>query len=1299
MDPEIRKHLVSYAPELVAARLARDPDQFDVPSAERTEGALLFVDISGFTPLTERLAQKGPSGAEELGRILNGFFAETVDEIAAHGGIIVDFAGDALFAVWLEEDLAESARRATQCAIALQEIIQTRGRNDISLAIKTTVGAGAIQILHVALGPDHRSCVVGGEAQRQVAAAEKFAEPTNVILSESAANLLGTSARTRPLFPGCVRLVGLNDLIPPRSRPTVVLSEDTDDALSAYLPRSIQERVGLGQEKWLAEFRRVTSVFVNVIGLELDAEDAAQRLQKAARAIHIQAQRFSGQVQQFVIDDKGTVMLVAFGLPPRSHEDDARRGIRAALAMEEAIAGLGLRSAIGITTGWIFCGPVGSDRRREFQVQGDAVNLAARLMQAALDDVLCDAATARQAPEQCEALSPIEVKGKAAPIPIFRPTGDDTGFLGPSGDTTPLVGRSEERQRLLSRIHGLRDDKAGGVVILEGEAGIGKSRLLKELVLIAQESDVGVLYGAGNAIDGGAPYHGWKRVFEEVLDLGAVPANPGARRRHTMRRLRKREARLELAPLLNPVLHLEHPESAATASLSAAIRSALTCDLLVELLKEEVSTQPIPSVLILEDAHWLDTASWTLLHRVAQEIPHLLIVMATRPPTGKEVEDLDALKAAAADFERLSLSPMTRRETADLVCHLLGVEALPPEVGDLIRKSAEGNPFFSEEIALSLRQSGILLVDARTARLSPMAELEALRLPDTIQGVVVSRLDALNADEQFLIKVASVLGRTFQPDMVQAIHPVDLSHDDLLRHLKNLEAQGLIRTERSAAGMRYAFKHPITREVAYESMLHAQRQKLHRRAAEAIEQVHGDADPAWVTALAHHWKKAAEAGENDTHAARRAVKYLEMAGARALKNGAFVSGHAFLEDALRLLRKTRGGGDSHRRELRLLMLLGTSTFTTEGYGSPKTAAAYHRAWEVAAIWGTLEEKFQVKWGQWIALHFANATDEALAKGEEMLALAKEADDPELIMQAHHGLWTTLISRPDYERAEAHLKAGLALYQPSMLERHCVQFGGHDPGACGERAMGLSSWTRGFPDKARAHAHRAMELGQRHAYTLATTQLAAAFVARQRGDVDEAVAIADALIAQSKENALPGFIPWAQVYRAWARGMWGDAAGGIEAFEALIPDLGYLDPGYMCMLLDLYLSAGNAREGLELLRDLFALVEKKNERNYEPELFRYRGHFHQINAGDGSLDDDEREFFAEEDFRRALRLARDQGARSFELRAAMALVGLFPPGSRKEKARDQLREIYNQFAEGFETRDLKAAQTLLGESLS
>jgi tetratricopeptide (TPR) repeat protein len=666
-----------------------------------------------------------------------------------------------------------------------------------------------------------------------------------------------------------------------------------------------------GHDEWLAELRRVTLLFVNLPGLDHTA--TLDRAQRAMEGLQTALYRYEGSINKLSVDDKGTMLVAILGLPPLAHEDDPARAVQAALAMRAVLTGLGERAAIGVTTGRVFCGVVGDERRREYTVLGAVVNLAARLMQAAPGGVLCDAATARAAGAALafEELPAMKVKGYADPIAVYQPSNGRVGRPGPAwrDPVGPLVGRRGERERLAEQLRMLQqagsgDPSQSSVVVIEGEAGIGKSRLVAELVEQAQAAGVRVLAGGGDAIERNTPYYAWREIFIRLPAVSAA-GDTEARRRAVLDLLGQDRETRELAPLLNAVLPLDWPGTARTAELSPQGRADHTRSLLVRLLRAAIGGTP--TVLVLEDAHWLDSASSALALAVRRNVSPVLMVIATRPQDeqGALVEDL-----GWAAYRRLLQAPGTKRlildalspdEVEALVCHRLGVTAVPEVVAAFVQEKAEGSPLFSEELAFALRDAKLIrVVGGRCQLASGVGDISSFNFPDTVHGVITGRIDRLTPHQQLTLKVASVIGRVFALRVLCAIYPMKEAATTLVDDLVALEGANLTVLDSPEPHLAYLFKHVVTQEAAYNLMLVSQRQQLHRTIAEWYEHAHaGDLLPQALL-LAYHWQGA--------NVPDRAIGYLAEAGGQALRTGAYREAVRVFSGLLELDDRTREAG-------------------------------------------------------------------------------------------------------------------------------------------------------------------------------------------------------------------------------------------------------------------------------------------------------------------------------------------------------------------------------------------------------
>ena len=926
--------LESFVPALVARHYGASPEPPGRPETREAPGAVLFADISGFTSLAERLARKGPEGAEELAALLNSYFGRLIDLIAEHGGEVVKFAGDALLAVfWADDDLTGATCRAGACGLVVQRALAGIAESaGVGLTMRIGIGAGDVVVLFVGEG-DRWECVVAGAPLRQMAAAEHEAATGQVVLAPEAWALVSSACQGVPGAHGCVRLDSIRATEP--SRPAAPLAGH-DGSLSPFVPRSIRERLRAGQTEWLSELRRITVLFVNLLDIHPEVPDLLERTQAAFAAAQATIGHFEGSINGLAIDDKGMVILAALGLPPRSHEDDPARGVQAAMALRSALDDRGLACSIGIATGRVFCGVVGSAVRRAYTVIGDPVNLAARLMQRAGGSILCDGTTygAARAAIRFDALPPIPLKGKSRPVHVYEPRAG----ARPSEVGSALVGRASERATLARSIDALVSGEKS-VVLLEGDAGVGKSTLVSELLSVAAARGVDCLTGAADSIEQATPYYAWRPVVARLLELDPVEtADRGVRRQHLLRQMTKDPMLERLAPLLRDVVGVDIPDNELTAAMTGEVRAYNTQDLLVHLLRRATLTgtgERRPTTVVLEDAHWFDSASWALLRQVCEADAPILMIIASRPMGDAAPPEYARIRDAERTT-RIPLAPLTLDETKDLVALRLG-QPVTDEIAGLIHGRAEGNPFFTEELALTLREAGVFRVtDEGVLRLIPEARgTDVLTLPETVQGTILARIDRLDPRQQLMVKVASVIGRRFAYEVLERVYPVEPDRPHLLGKLEELERLEMTTRAAPEPDLAYLYKHETTREVAYSLLLYSQRRQLHRAVAETLEGIGADNLAALFPRLAYHWGRAEDIGKT--------LFYLEKAGEQALTEGAYKEAAGYFHEALRLHEggETVAGRDDERRRAHWERQLGEAQL---GLGNlPESRAALERA--------------------------------------------------------------------------------------------------------------------------------------------------------------------------------------------------------------------------------------------------------------------------------------------------------------------------------------------------------------------
>ncbi|WP_080834897.1 AAA family ATPase [Cohnella massiliensis] len=513
------------------------------------------------------------------------------------------------------------------------------------------------------------------------------------------------------------------------------------------------------------------------------------------------------------------------------------------------------------------------------------MNLSARLMQLApAGTVLCDSATCEAAGPaiRFQAAETVHPKGMPGPIKVYSPL----GLADPQGaERRTLVGRTAETALLERHLERLLQGE-GGVVCLMGEAGIGKSLLLRQAQLEAEGRGATVLYGEADAIEQRTPYYPWRSLFVTLLRLAAAPEGSELRYEQALRIIHEAtEDSRHLVPLLSEVLPFEIPDNEWTRQMTGQIRADNLHALVIRLMKRFMGDAPF--VLMLDDAHWIDSSTWALLFAVSQQLPQALLLVASRPDgEHQHLRDLPLLKLPSATVIRLGeLSP---DETFELIANRLGVSRLSEAVGSFISEKAEGHPFFIEELAYALRDSGFIEIENGECRFARQTDdLRELDFPTTIQGIIRSRIDRLPADEQLVLKVASVIGRAFPYYALHGTMPMPTEHDRLEGHLDRLTEASLTLREEAETEPSYLFKHVITQQVSYNMLVHSQRKQLHRALAVWYEKRHADASSLYGV-LAYHWSRAEQPDKT--------VYYLEKVGLQALRTGAYKEAvHVFSE--------------------------------------------------------------------------------------------------------------------------------------------------------------------------------------------------------------------------------------------------------------------------------------------------------------------------------------------------------------------------------------------------------------------
>ena len=682
---------------------------------------MLFVDVSGFTPLATRLAEHGSEGAEELNRILNAYFGQLVDLICDFGGDVVRFAGDAVLAIWPAEasGLAAAVASAAACGLAVQGRLRDFSvagnphfgpATPVHLALRINISAGELALPQVGGIDDKWQMLAIGPPLAQLRAADGHTRPGDVVLSPQARDAAADLVRGDELPDRHLRLTRLKAEPPPVASPAA----PADDAhLRRYVPEVVLARLDAGQAQFIADLRQVAIVFLRFVGFDGATVAAAERLQTVMVTLQSAAQQFHGEVYQLVADDKGTVGILCFGLPHRTNDDNAHRAVLAAVRVQAALRQGGLDAGIGIATGKIFCGPIGSERRREYTLYGSTMNLAARLMQAAQADIFCDEATqlAAKGKFQFQELPPVKLKGFEGPRRVFRPV---AAAAPAQREVKAVIGRQPEWEILL-RVLADAEQRRPRVVLLQGEAGIGKSALTAAAMRVANLLGLTTHEGNCQAIEHMTPYFAWRSIVQRLLAVDQLP-DTNERAARVRQRFEAWPEQARFAPLLNTLLAVNLPEDEAVSQLSGRGRAERLNELLVTLLDEAARERPL--IVVLEDLHWLDSASWALVVQVAQRTQAtLLCTLRPLVQPGDEYRQLAALPQTI----HMHLEAVGLDDTRALAQDVLGQQKLSAALVEHLFRSTQGNPLYVEQLCCYLRDAGRLVVEQGECSLLPAA--------------------------------------------------------------------------------------------------------------------------------------------------------------------------------------------------------------------------------------------------------------------------------------------------------------------------------------------------------------------------------------------------------------------------------------------------------------------------------------------------------------------------------------------------------------------------------------------------
>ena len=1039
-----------------------------------------------------------------------------------------------------------------------------------------------------------------------------------------------------------------------------------------------------------AERRHLTVMFCDLVGStslahQLDPEELREVVRHYQEVCAEAINRFEGTIAQYL----GDGILAYFGYP-RAHEDEARRAVRAGLEiltnMQQLNArlqreiGVNLAIRVGIHTGLVVVGEMGTPHKREQLALGKTPNLAARLQGLAdPNTVVISAATHRlvQGFFACQSLGPHKLKGIPLPLEVFKVLHETEGqsrFEATlTQGLTPLIGKQKEVEVLLQHWRQTQQGRLH-ITLLKGEAGIGKSRLLRTFKDRLGEAPH--LWLESQCL----PYYQNSALYP-VIDLfqRLLAFHREESCESKTGKLEKLLAQYdfpaaEAMPLFSDLLCVPRGECQGGPRLNPQRQKQKTLEAVLQLFLKMAQQQPV--VFVVEDLHWADASTLELLDLLVSQQPAapLLALLITRPEFSPAWE-------TRSEIDRLSLNRLTPEQIEMMVGQITGGRALPESMLRQIVHKTDGVPLFVEELTKMVLESGLLHeVNGDYELAGPLAPLA---IPATLQDSLMARLDRL-APVKEIAQVGAAIGREFSYELIQAVAnlPEDMLQDGLAQLV---EAELLYPKNIPANGTIYVFKHALIQDTAYESLLKSTRQQYHLRIAEVLKDRFTETILTQPELLAQHYT---EAGIKET-----AVVYWEMAGRRAIEHSANVEAINHLAKGLELLQALPENVQRHERELELLTYLGVATTAIKGYADPEVEKVYTRARELCQHVERTPRLSSAMLGLWKGALIRSDLQRAHELAQECMRLTANKKDPELRLTAHIMLGAVLLYRGEIISAHEYLTEAVRLYNP--LEHHSEAFDyGEDPGVVGLVYLAFAAWILGYPDQALKHSDDALALAKKldHPFTLALALNLTAWINELRQEINIVLERGETLIALAEEQGFSfwracGLIQKGSALFELGRQQEGIALvnKGMTALHASGAMIGHA--GGLAQRALAYGKIGRVEEGLQMADEAIAVIKNGVERQLEAENYRIKGELLLMQRPP-----DEQQ--AEACFTHALEVARRQQAKSWELRVAMSLSRFWMKQGKHAEARALLAEVYNWFAEGFETADLREAKALL-----
>jgi TOMM system kinase/cyclase fusion protein len=1049
-------------------------------------------------------------------------------------------------------------------------------------------------------------------------------------------------------------------------------------------PRSTEHRIPE------AERRQLTVMFCDLVdstklSSQLDPEDYREVVRAYQSACTEVITRFDGHIAQLL----GDGLLVYFGYP-QAHEDDAQRAVRTGLgilaAMEDLNArlqqekGIQLAIRVGIHTGLVVVGKMGGAGRQEQLALGEVPNVTSRIQGLAEPNTIAvSEATYRlvQGYFECQDLGAQALRGVTESMRIYH-------VLGESGATsrldvaqprglTPLVGRESEVTLLLERWAQVKDGH-GQVVLLTGEGGIGKSRLVQVLKdAVANEPHTRWECRSAEYAQNTALFP-LTDLFQRLLRFEAheTPDEKLGKLEHVLSQYRLPLE--ESVPLFAPVLSVPMPEHHyPPLNLSPQRQRQKRLETIVAVLLELAERQPV--LFIVEDLHWTDPSTLELLNLLIDQTPtaSILTVLTCRPTFQPSWSHRSYLT-------EITVNRLSPTQVEQIVNRITDGKTLPPEVLAQIVERTDGVPLFVEEITKAILESGQL--QAVDGHYELVGSWSTLTIPATLQDSLMARLDRLMTGK-VIAQLGATIGRQFSYELLQKTSQLDGL--TLQRELGRLVEAEIVYQRGVPPQATYVFKHALIQDAAAQSLLKSTRQQYHQRIAQVLESEFSETTEAEPELLAHHYTEAG--------LIEQAVGYWHKAGQRAGERSAHMEAVAHLAKGLELLQTLPETPQRLQREVDMHISLGASLLAVKGYAAREVGETYTHARQLCEHLDDPHRLFPVLRGLHLHYHVRAELQTAHTLGEQLLALAQQTQDPAMLVAAHRALGVTLYQLGAVASAHTHLAQGIAFYD-FQQHRAAAFLYGEDSGVVCHSFAALPLWILGYPEQGLAQSQEAVTLAQQsaHPFSLSFVLTFTAVFHQFRREGRATQERAEAAIRLAMEQGFPLWVTFGTILRGWALAQQGQAKEGVEQMhQGLRAHRGtgaeLQRPYYLALLAEAHGTMGQSEAGLTVLAEALALVDTTGERWYEPELYRLKGDLLLQQSSDNAAE-------AETCFHQALDVARNQQAKSLELRAATSLARFWQQQGKRTKARELLAPIYGWFTEGFDTADLQDAKALL-----